>query len=99
MNWQGGLEQLAIIAKKADIEWWTTGKILLPLNGIDAEIDDVDFYFHKNDLEAVRDAFQGYVVEPITYKGSRYNALFSTISKLCLPIKAVNYTVVLAAGN
>jgi len=43
MNWQGGLEQLAIIAKKADIEWWTTGKILLPFNGIDVEIDDVDF--------------------------------------------------------
>ena len=72
MNWQDGLEKLSIIAEEADIKWWTSGKILLPLNGIDAEIDDVDFIFNKNDLESVCDTFQKYIVEPIIYKGNRY---------------------------
>jgi len=72
MNWQEGLEQLATISEEVGIEWWTTGKILLPLNGIDAEVDDLDFYFNKNDLEIVCDTFQGFITEPIVYHGSRF---------------------------
>ena len=89
MNWQEGLEKLVIIAEKANIEWWTTGKILLPLNGIDAEITDVDFYFNKNDLDVVCVAFQKYIVEPIVYKGSRfptfrYNGMIYIHCEICM---------------
>ena len=71
MKWEEGFEKLAFIAQNAGIEWWTTGRILLPLNGIDAEIDDVDFYFYINDLDAVCSVFQDYIVEPIVCGGSR----------------------------
>ena len=72
MNWQEGLEQVAMLAENAGIEWWTTGRILLPLNGINAEINDVDFIFHKNDLEAICDVFKEYIVELIIYQGNRF---------------------------
>lgn len=71
INWQEGLARLADIAGQAGINWWTTGKILLPLHGIDADIDDLDFYFHAKDLEAVNRAFGDYIVEPIVRGGSR----------------------------
>ena len=65
MKWREGFEHFASIANKSNLDWWTTGKILLPLNGIDAEINDVDFYFHLEDLNDVYKAFSDYIIEPI----------------------------------
>ena len=89
LDWQKGLETLASIAEKADIEWWNTGNILLPLNGIDTDVTDLDFYFHKKDLEAVYDAFQDYIVEPIICGGNRadtfeYNGLAYINCTICM---------------
>ena len=72
MNWQGSLENFASIAQKAGIKWWTTGAILQPLHGIDTAVGDLDFYFGLSDLNAVYEAFQDYIIEPIT-PGHRSN--------------------------
>jgi len=89
MKWEEGLLQLASIAQKANIKWWTTGKILLPLNGIDAEIDDLDFYFDKSDLDAVCDVFKDCIIEPIVQGGSRtptfgYNGKLFLNCEICM---------------
>ncbi|MDD2363147.1 MAG: hypothetical protein PHH84_09450 [Oscillospiraceae bacterium] len=89
MNWKEGLKRIASIAEKANIEWWTTGSILLPLNGIEDDIKDVDFYFYEKDLETVRNAFQDYIIEPIVCAGSRsetfkYNGLAYVECEVCL---------------
>lgn len=44
------------------------------MNGIDAEINDVDFYFHLNDLDVVYKAFSDYIIEPIVSDTWRANA-------------------------
>ena len=93
MKWQEGLDKLAYIAEKESIVWWTTGKILLPLNGVKADIDDVDFYFYEKDLKAVYNAFQEYIIEPIICGGSRsdsfkYNGqayIYCTVCMLAEP--------------
>jgi len=74
VRWQEGLKHFAIIAQEANLDWWTTGKILLPLNGIDTEINDIDFYFHLKDLKRVYDAFSDYIIEPIVSDTWRSNA-------------------------
>lgn len=73
VRWQEGLEHFASIAQKCNLDWWTTGKILLPLNGIDVEVDDVDFYFHLNDLNDIYRAFSDYIIEPIVSDTWRAN--------------------------
>ena len=89
IKWQEGLNQLASIAKKSGIDWWTTGNILLPLNGIEADINDVDFIFNEKDVGAVYDAFQDHIVEPIIYGGSKadtykYNGMAYTGCAVCM---------------
>lgn len=74
LDWRAGFEHFVSIAEAHHINWWTTGKILLPLNGIDSDIDDVDFYFHEEDLAAVYDAFSDYIVEPIVAESHRSKA-------------------------
>jgi hypothetical protein len=74
MNWREGFEHFASIAQKAGIDWWTTGKMLLPLHGIDTDIDDVDFYFHEADLDKVSTMFADYLLEPIIAETHRSRA-------------------------
>lgn len=74
MKWREGFTHFASIAHARDIDWWTTGKILLPLNGVDTDIDDVDFYFHPFDLDAVYGAFSDYLIEPIVRETHRSTA-------------------------
>jgi hypothetical protein len=74
MKWREGLAYFASIARAHDIDWWTTGKILLPLNGIDADIDDLDLYFHPSDLDAVYGAFSNVLIEPIVRETHRSKA-------------------------
>lgn len=98
MKWQKGFEQFALIANKAGLDWWTTGRILLPLNGIDAEINDVDFYFHSRDLDRVYDAFSDYIIEPVvsdTWRANtfRYYGLAYLHCAICIfadPLEALD---------
>jgi hypothetical protein len=89
MNWQEGLDQLAFIAEKEGLDWWTTGKLLLPLYGIKTDINDVDFFFYEKDLKNVYHAFQNYITEPIVCGGSRadvfqYNGLAFMNCTVCM---------------
>lgn len=73
MKWREGLESFASIAREHHLDWWTTGRILLPLNGIDIEINDVDFYFQIDDLKCVYEAYADYIIEPVVSDTWRAN--------------------------
>ncbi|MDD4490719.1 MAG: hypothetical protein PHD30_09510 [Paludibacter sp.] len=88
MNWQAGLEKFASIAQKEGISWWTSGAILLPLNGIEADINDLDFFFSLSDLDAVYKVFQDYIIEPIVsgYRSDtfKYHGLAYSGCTICI---------------
>lgn len=65
-EWQKGLLHFAGIAKAAGIDWWTCGRIALALHGMEVEVNDLDFIFSSKELDKVNEAFQDYIVEPVT---------------------------------